>query len=509
MAGYILVLAMLLLGGMIATIGDRLGTKVGKARLSLWGMRPRKTAVAITILTGGIISATTLGILFAFSEQLRTGVFELESIQRKLRTAREELDETRAERQTIETERDEARSEQVIAERRLKTTRSTLDEAIARQQQTEAQLGQVAGRALALRSEAERLQQEQQLLIRQRDQVVEQIQQRNQEIERRNREIDQRDREIAQQESRLEQQDQRIARQGSAIEQQKSELNRQESELNQQRSEIAERDEQILAQRKIVAEGKAQLEQLEQTQAFLDQAIRLREQELRQLRQGNVAIARGEPLATRIVRVLVPSAADRAVDLLLQEANRIALEKISPGVESTREDPTIKITQAEVERVRREIEDGREYVVQILSAGNYVDGERDVLVFTEVVPNQIIFEADAILATTSVDPETMEADTIRERIALLIEASRFRAKRAGMVSEQTVIGDEEVTSLVQFYEQLQAETGSVSLQAVTVAPIYTAGPLRMNLVASRDGEELFRTGDRDSFDELLDREPTE
>ncbi|NJR66418.1 MAG: DUF3084 domain-containing protein [Leptolyngbyaceae cyanobacterium CRU_2_3] len=79
--GLVLILAVLVLGGVIATVGDRLGTKVGKARLTLFNLRPRKTATLITILTGGIISASTLGILFAVSDQLRTGVFELKKIR--------------------------------------------------------------------------------------------------------------------------------------------------------------------------------------------------------------------------------------------------------------------------------------------------------------------------------------------------------------------------------------------------------------------------------------------
>lgn len=496
MAGYVLVLAVLLLGSAIATIGDRLGTKVGKARLSLWGMRPRKTAVAITILTGGIISATTLGILFAFSEQLRTGVFELESIQKKLRKAREDLDQTRVERTQIERERDEARSEQVVAEKRLKSTRTFLVEAIARQKQTEVQLGAVANRAVALRNEAERLQQEQQALVRQRDAVIVQIEQRNEEILKR-------DREIAQQEERLGRQDERIDRQGQAIGSQKQEIQQQQtaikaqqSDLEAQRSEIAERDSQIAAQLAVVAQGKQQLKELEQTQQFLDQAIRRREQELQQIRQGNVAITRNEALASRILRVIVPSAADQAIDRLLQEANQVALAKVSPGVQPDSQVPTIQVTQADVDRVRREIEDGREYVVRILSAGNYVRGEKNILVFTEVVPNQVIFAENAILATTSVNPETMEAGQIRDRISLLLEASRFRAVRAGIVSEQTLIGDEGVASLVQFYERLQQMEGLVSLQAVTSVPVYTAGPLRIDLVALRDGQEVFRTGDR-------------
>ncbi|MFN7629778.1 MAG: DUF3084 domain-containing protein, partial [Cyanobacteriota bacterium] len=41
MSGWLLILALLLLGGVLSTLGDRLGTKVGKARLSLFNLRPR------------------------------------------------------------------------------------------------------------------------------------------------------------------------------------------------------------------------------------------------------------------------------------------------------------------------------------------------------------------------------------------------------------------------------------------------------------------------------------
>ena len=63
--GYILIAAILILGGVIATVGDRIGTRVGKARLSLFNLRPKKTAVIVTIFTGGLISASSLAILFA------------------------------------------------------------------------------------------------------------------------------------------------------------------------------------------------------------------------------------------------------------------------------------------------------------------------------------------------------------------------------------------------------------------------------------------------------------
>lgn len=53
--GLVLIAAILILGGVIATVGDRLGTRVGKARLTLFNLRPRKTATLITILTGELL----------------------------------------------------------------------------------------------------------------------------------------------------------------------------------------------------------------------------------------------------------------------------------------------------------------------------------------------------------------------------------------------------------------------------------------------------------------------
>ena len=43
MSGWALILVLLVLGGVLSTLGDRLGSRVGKARLSLFSMRPRRT----------------------------------------------------------------------------------------------------------------------------------------------------------------------------------------------------------------------------------------------------------------------------------------------------------------------------------------------------------------------------------------------------------------------------------------------------------------------------------
>ncbi|HEY9752524.1 MAG TPA: DUF3084 domain-containing protein, partial [Coleofasciculaceae cyanobacterium] len=127
-SGIVLILAVLILGGVIATLGDRLGTRVGKARLSLFNLRPRRTATLVTILTGVIVAASTLGILFAVSDPLRTGVFELNSIQRRLRRTRAELKQANQEKDKIEAELNQTRSDRGQAQKQLSQAQKRLNE---------------------------------------------------------------------------------------------------------------------------------------------------------------------------------------------------------------------------------------------------------------------------------------------------------------------------------------------------------------------------------------------
>ncbi len=91
MTGWLLILSLLILGGIVSTLGDRLGSKVGKARLSIFKLRPKSTAVLITVFTGSIISAISFAIMVAFNSQLRVGLFELEDIQAKIAEKEQEL----------------------------------------------------------------------------------------------------------------------------------------------------------------------------------------------------------------------------------------------------------------------------------------------------------------------------------------------------------------------------------------------------------------------------------
>jgi uncharacterized protein (DUF3084 family) len=126
-SGWLLILALLVLGGVLSTLGDRLGSKVGKARLSLLGLRPRRTAVLITVLTGSLISAISLGLMLLVSERLRVGLFELDQLDARLRSDRAALAAGKAELARAEASRRQVQLRFQDAQQRAATLRRELE----------------------------------------------------------------------------------------------------------------------------------------------------------------------------------------------------------------------------------------------------------------------------------------------------------------------------------------------------------------------------------------------
>jgi uncharacterized protein (DUF3084 family) len=138
-SGWLLILALLVLGGVLSTLGDRLGSRVGKARLSLFHLRPRRTAVLITVLTGSVISAMSLGLMLLVSQRLRVGLFELDQLEARLQTSRNQLAASKTERNRAEQERSRSQVQLHQAEQQLGSFRKSLPPLLAQKRQLEAE----------------------------------------------------------------------------------------------------------------------------------------------------------------------------------------------------------------------------------------------------------------------------------------------------------------------------------------------------------------------------------
>ncbi|MCP9888595.1 DUF3084 domain-containing protein [Cyanobium sp. ATX 6A2] len=277
MSGWLLILALLVLGGVLATLGDRLGSRVGKARLSLFGLRPRNTAVVITVLTGSLISAVSLGLMLLVSERLRRGLFELDRIEERLRTSREQLEESRGELQASQAE----------------VARAQLG-----QQRVERELTQAEERAATLRNELAPLRAEQARLEGERDRLQAERGRLLGERERLSRDVAGRDAELSRRESELAELRQRIDAGSSELEELEDKL------IALRRGDV------VLTSGELLSSAKVKLERPQQAREVIDAL----------LQQANLIAFRrvrpGEPPERQIL--LVPTADINRLEEMLQ-----------------------------------------------------------------------------------------------------------------------------------------------------------------------------------------------
>ena len=558
-AGYILVFVILVLGGTIATVSDRLGTKVGKARLSLFKLRPRDTAVLVTVMAGSILSAVTLGILFATSKPLRTGVFRIDEIQKRLNNARREINQATQEKNRVETELAGARAaqaqvkanleqinqslqaanaEQARTQKKLNSLRAQLNTVEAAKSKTQQQLSQVeaaksqteeqlatveaaksrteeqlklvetarsttraqldrtenqlktvSDQKTSLSSEIAQLQAERQQLIEQREQVKTQIAQRDREIAQRNAAIAQREAEINKRDAAIVDRNKLIAER--------------DKEIAQRAENLAQRDRTIVDRDKVIAEREALLEtlaqqqaQLEQQQTLLQQQVQVLERDFQAIREGTVAIRRGQILAAGVVRIQEAGTESRAIDRLLQEANKTTVELMQPENTKVR-DQVIQITKAEIDQLISQIKDGQNYVVRIVAGANYLREEKRIKVFAEAEINRVVFRAGDVIAGVAVDPVALADEQVRQQLQQLIEACQFRARLIGVVGGRVQVADNRIETLAGFVDRLQQYDKPLEVRAIAADVTYIAGPLKIDLVAVSNGVVVFRTGQQE------------
>jgi uncharacterized protein (DUF3084 family) len=480
-SAYILIAAILVLGGLISALGDRLGTKVGKARLRLFNLRPRQTAAIVTIITGTLISASTLGILFGLSESLRKGVFQLDDILTELRSTKKQLTQVQQEKHQVSNQLTTVKDEQVKAREELSQIERNFQESKAR-------LKAISEQAGKLRSELN-------VLLTERRKQIEQLaklKQQSQELQ-----------------TQLQQREQKIVAQDRILKERAIRLQQLEKQQQFLQAEIQERDRYIYQLDRAISEKDTDLEirtkrlnDLESQLQYLSKEVEVLEQyyqTYQELRERKIALVKGQVLASATVRIIDPTATVSAIDRLLRQANDNVI-KATLLSENTADKRVVKITKAQVEQLASQMEDGRDYVLRILSAGNYVQGEQEVRVFADLALNQQVFRAGAEIATVAIDSKTKDRDDIQDRLDWLLSVSKFRAQRAGILGEIQV-GDGQIVTLVNFIEDIErfivAEpaTGNSlpEIKAIATETTYTAGPLKLNLVVVKDGKIILNT----------------
>ncbi|MCY4056078.1 MAG: DUF3084 domain-containing protein [Cyanobacteria bacterium MAG CAR4_bin_6] len=386
-------LALLLLGGVLAVMGDRLGSRIGKARLSLLMMRPRRTAMVITAVTGSLIAALSFALLLAINDRWRRGLFELIRIEQSLQISRDDLDRTRM---TLESVQDN-----------LVTSHEALVDAKRSHSQAEAQVQELREHAGVLRAQTQKLEQAIHVLDGQSQQLRNEKAVLKEEVRRRDQELD-------------------------GLQEQ---INSQVDTLRNLRRSITA------------------------------------------LRRGDLAVARGEILA--MAKVMLPpfSDGDDAVTSLLNQANRLAYERLLPGQTPSRQ--ILYVPTSEVEKIITNLRTGEAWIVIIRSANNVLMGERSLVAFVDIRLNRRILAAGQVLASTVVEEDERTLETVSQRLNLLLASARNQANRLGSLNREVVLDNEALTALA--LDLAGRTTPRVTLEVFSTEDGETGDPLHLGI----------------------------
>jgi uncharacterized protein (DUF3084 family) len=450
--GYMLVLAILILGGIVATLGDRIGTKVGKSRLSIFNLRPRNTATLVTILTGASIAASTFGILLATNSELRKGIFEYERIQAELQNAK-------AEKQKVEEELRNANTKSKEAQDRLDLINKFLSTAVNRQAETQAKLQSVQAKFQQANNELAKVQlQEQQL----RDRV------QGLSSERDN---------LLAQSNKLKQERDRLATEREVLSRQAS-----ESQVV-----IATLGEQRIKLEKDVTKLGSEIKELETSKEILSKNIEA-------FRLGNVAINSEQVLASTVIRPgLSLQESKEAVYALLQRAELQARNLLYLPTKGNMGDAVIEVKQSDIDSMIESIKGGGSYVMRILSTRNYLRRENKVSIAVDVIPNKKIFSKGEVIASLQFKPN-LQPQEIAERVSRLFSLVRFRANSKEILADPITgnVGTFPTDAISDLLQTIGQYKTSFEVRAVAKESIFVSGPLSLELVVVTNGVEIKR-----------------
>ncbi|MCT0224551.1 DUF3084 domain-containing protein [Synechococcus sp. CS-1328] len=401
MTGWLLILVLLVLGGVLATLGDRLGSRVGKARLSLFNLRPRRTAVLITVLTGSLISAMSLGLMLLVSQRLRVGLFELDQLEQRLQQSRDDL------------------------------ARSRRDLVGAQTASATAQQASRSAQAATKRVEGERKRAQ-----AQRDEAEKRLQQLRRELLP-----------LQQQRARLEAERDRLSR------------------------DVANRDQEIRRTETALAAVQGQIKEGEKELQGLETKIIA-------LRRGDVVISSGQPLATAKVTLERPEQARDVINTLLQQANRLAFQRVLPGEPPNRQ--ILLVPRNDIAKLETLLARPGSWVVSLLSAANVLRGEQQVLAFPDLRPNRTVARAGEVLATTSLEPEVHNPQQVNSRLNLLLAAAYAKVQRLGSITDGLQFDAALLNQLARSLSE-RPEDQAAQLEAVAVQDADTPDPIVVEL----------------------------
>jgi uncharacterized protein (DUF3084 family) len=496
--------------GGIAYVGDLLGRRMGKKRLSVFNLRPRHTAVVFTIITGMVIAAITLGALMLLSRGVRIAVTRGEQLlyeNHRLKQQRRRLDVVR--RQLVAQREDLEKSNRTLVDgnQALQAAQSRLRAETANLQQHNQAL-QAQNDILGIRNR--RLEAHNTRLVNGNHSLAE----RNQALSARNNHLGLDNRHLTDSNDVLIASNAHLTSRNRALQTEiagltqarskaKTQLTNLHVDLDHTRGDLSQAQKELDNAKRVLNETQARANSGE------DLAV------------GNVIVHRGEELARRVVPAGAPDDVVRStLRGLLDDANAEVARRVSrvngrarqvcldPAAGPRTQLPEAMITEIMTERESHpsgvppaagQTSDMHSLVVRAIATRNISDESADpVIVAIDGQVNQMAYHKGDEVAQMEVSTATTTGRLLKYLVAFLQRQVREQAVRHSIMPDASgSVGEIDYEELLDVVARIKRLPGRVRIGAVATSDAWSAGPLELDFyvvpaetqVAKKKGEE--------------------
>lgn len=395
MYGMVLIAVLAVMGGVIAYIGDKLGSKVGKKKLTVFGLRPKHTSILVTIITGILIAATTLGVMTVTSRDVRTALFgmkalkaELSNLSRDVQTKNGELESMRSELQLKTTEYNSVTAKIEETTNKLAAVSADLKNAIAQRDRT----------ALA--------------------------------------------------------------------------LNKLQDNYSGVQRKLTGAQTEIDRLQKLKSDLESDVTRLNELTANLRKGIQI-------MREGVVVYRAGEVLTTSLIQGgKSVEETQKELAKALYSSNQVILNKLNVRDKKLE---ALWISKTDFSQAVALISSvPQEVVVRITATSNTVYGE-PVIGQINLFPNRLVYNDETVVYIERVDIRNRHQ--AEETVLTFLQKVNQTAIKAGILPDplQGTVGSIGGSQLFDIINKVKRSSGRIEIRAVTTQPIYTVGPLKIDI----------------------------
>ncbi len=517
-------------GGLIAWLGDVIGYRVGKARRSLFGLRPRTTARLIGVAVGAVLPLIGLGVAAAGSQQVRIALLHLQELRAeaaRLSEANRKLvaTEVKLRRQVRELEREvgEAKKRAAEAGKKADLAEKRLQEIGQRLKAAQARLARARRRLAAAQQRLGEVLKQRDQLLRQVDELkgrqreltaaLKRAHQRAAEIDEKRRAAEQELQRAQSQLAQVRAQLQAVADEAKKLRAERDGLQTELQDLVRQRNdlarEIGDLRRALDATKEYLAEQQRKLEEAQQRvrdwQEYLARmrvAFARRLEQQRFIEDSPVVFEVGE----EIIRARVSAKQRRdqieaALGEVLVMANSVALRKgvrpdqygrsvvlvrplpleATPGEKLSEEE----IISAVAEKVAQREAD--EYIVVVRALERHFLREPEpVRVEMWVTPDKVRFREGEVLERI-VFPSGVSRGEVLRRILATRPHLRALARDRGLLPDPKTgeYGALSAEEIIKAIDEISKIKGPAELRIVVARDVRTAEPLAVKLEVGR------------------------